>query len=148
MFSKFNGEKLYCRNRKCPNYGKKGNGNIILKEFKGRNKRALLMCKICKKCFSETHGTPFFGLKTSISEVAEALALIPNLGSIRAVARFTNHKPDTIRSWIDLAEEDSVDEINYYFYKNLHLTQVQIDEIWTSINKRKRGNPNNGKQNK
>jgi len=40
-----------------------------LKERYGKDNRALLKCKTCGHCFSETRGTPFFGLNTSIDEV-------------------------------------------------------------------------------
>lgn len=137
MTSEIDIEKFWCWNKKCPNYGKKGKGNIFIKEWKGKNQRALLMCKTCKKCFSETHGTPFFGLKTDIDEVAKTLALIPERGGIRATARYTGHKPDSIISWIKLAGVHAK-QINDYFLQNLHLTQVQVDEIWSFIKKRRK----------
>jgi len=95
------------------------------------------MINFYKKCFCETHGTPFFGFKTPTDEIAKVLVLIPKLGSIRAVARETNHKPDTIISWIELLN-DSIMEINNYLYNNLHYSEAQIDEIWSCISKRKR----------
>jgi hypothetical protein len=51
----------------CPDYGKKGAGNIVLKEFYGKNNAALLKCRTCGHCFSETCGTPFFGLITLLN---------------------------------------------------------------------------------
>jgi hypothetical protein len=39
-----------------------------------RIKRALLKCKTYSHCFGETHGTPFFGLNTSMDEVCRTLA--------------------------------------------------------------------------
>ena len=136
-YSRINLEKYRWRNKNCPDFGKKGMENIFVKERKGKNQRALLMCKTCKKCFCETHGTPFFRLKTPVNEIANALALIPDLGSIRAVARYTNHKPDTIISWIELVN-GNINEFNEYFSKNFHYSQDRIDEIWSYINRRKR----------
>lgn len=129
--------ELWCWNEKCTNYGTKGRGNIFLKERKGPHQRALFMCRTCRCCFSETHGTPFFGLKTPIDEVARALSLIPERGSIRAVGRFTGHKPDTIISWIKLAGAHAR-EVNDYFLQDMNLTQVQVDEIWSFIKKRRK----------
>ena len=59
--------KFWCWQKDCPDYGKKGEGNIVLKERYGKDNRALLKCRTCGHCFSETHGTPFFGLNTSRS---------------------------------------------------------------------------------
>ena len=95
------------------------------------------MCKTCRHCFSETHGTPFYGLKTTVDEVARALSLLPEKGSIRAVARYTGHKPDTIIRWIKLAGAHAK-EVNDYFLQEMHLDEVQIDEIWSYIKKRRK----------
>ena len=137
MSYKFNINEHYCLNKDCPEYNKKGNGNLFIKEYKGKNNRALFMCRICKKCFCETHGTTFFRSKTPIEEIAKTLALIQNFKSIRAVARETNHKPDTILKWIKLAEGNKA-ELNRYFKDYMNYSQFQITMIWDLINKRKR----------
>jgi hypothetical protein len=36
---------FYCSNEACQDYGKKGRGNIVLKERYGENRTALLRCK-------------------------------------------------------------------------------------------------------
>jgi hypothetical protein len=71
----------------CTAYGIKNPGNIVFKERYGKNNHALLKCKTCKCCFSETKGTIFFGLDTPEEEVLRTLAKIPEKGSIRGVAR-------------------------------------------------------------
>jgi len=53
----------------------------VLKERCGKDNRALLKCKTCGHCFSETHGTPFFGLHTPMDEVCRTLAQIPKKGA-------------------------------------------------------------------
>jgi len=50
--------KFWCWQKDCPDYGKMGAGNIVLKERYGKENRALLKCKTCSHCFSETHGRP------------------------------------------------------------------------------------------
>lgn len=130
-------EEFWCWNKECPNYGKKGKGNIRVKERRGKDQRALLLCKTCGHCFSETRGTPFFGLKTPIDEVVRALALLPERGSMRAVGRATGHKVDTIISWVDIAGAHAK-EVNDYLLQDLRLDQVQVDEIWAFIKKRRK----------
>jgi hypothetical protein len=68
--------KFFCPNENCSDYGKVGNGNIRLKERYGKNETALLVCKTCKKCFSENRGTPFFRLHTPKEKVLQALAML------------------------------------------------------------------------
>jgi transposase-like protein len=141
MYSQINIKKFKCYNKNCPDFGKKGKGNIFVKELRGKDQRALLKCKTCNKCFCETHGTPFFALKTSMSEIANTIVLIPELGSIRAVARYTKHKPDTIISWIELVN-DNIEEFNEYFSDNFHFSQNRFYEMLSFINRRKRGSNN------
>jgi len=62
-------------------------GILLLRNFMEKNNTALLKCRTCGHCFSETRGTPFFGLTTPWNEVVRTLAQIPEKGSIRGVAR-------------------------------------------------------------
>jgi len=126
-----------CHNPECENFSIKNRGNILIKEYKGKNQNALLICTTCGKCFSETQNTPLFGLKTSIDELARTFSLIPKLGSIRAVAKYTKHKPDTILKWIQLVENNR-ELLNDFFFKYYRYTKTQIEEIWSSIESRKR----------
>jgi hypothetical protein len=121
----------------CKDFVQGKKGNISIKEFKGNNNNALLICKTCGKCFSETSGTPFFGLKSTIDELARVLSLIPKMGSIRAVARYTDHKPDTIIKWIKLTSNNK-EVINEYFGTYYHYNRAQIEEVWSKIEERKR----------
>ncbi len=66
-------------------------GNIVFKERYGKNNHVLLKCKTCNGCFSEKKGTVFFGLNTPDEEVLRAIAMLPEKGSIRRVARATGH---------------------------------------------------------
>ncbi len=85
-----NTAELWCWNKECPDYGKINGGNIIFKEVYGNNQTSLFKCTNCGHCFSETHGTPFFELKTSREEVIRTLAMFPEKRSIRGVA--TGHR--------------------------------------------------------
>ncbi len=69
--------EFYCLNENCPDYGKKGKGNIRVKKRYGSKNRALLRCNTCTHCFSETRGTIFFGLETPDDEILRTLALAP-----------------------------------------------------------------------
>ena len=137
MHSEIDISEFWCWNERCPDHGKKGRGNIRVRELRGKDKRALLLCKTCGCCFSETKGTPFFGLKTPIEEVVRALSMLPERGSIRSVGRSTKHKPDTIIEWIRVAGAHAK-EVNDYMLRDLELDRVQVDEIWAFIKKRRK----------
>jgi len=136
MNSEINLLDYWCSNKDCADYGKKGTGNILLKERYGKQNRALLICKTCKRCFSETRGTVFFGLDTSQEEVLRTLAIVPEKGGIRGTARATGHDKNTISRWLNIAGAHCK-EVTDYFLHDLNLTRIQVDEIWSYIKKRK-----------
>ena len=52
---------LCCQNKQCPDYGKRGLGNVRVSGRYGKGKRLrLLYCRACKARFSERKGTPLF----------------------------------------------------------------------------------------
>jgi hypothetical protein len=69
--------------------------------------------------------------------VTEALALLGERNSLRAVARLTGHSPNRILYWLDLAGRQAA-TVSADLIRHLHLTQVQIDELWTFVKKNKR----------
>ena len=89
---------------------------------------ALLKCKTCKKCFSETRGTVFFQLNTPEDEILRTIAMIPEKGGICGLARATGHSKDTICRWLEIAGTHSK-EVTTYFLTNLNLNRVEVDEI-------------------
>jgi transposase-like protein len=129
--------EFWCWNDECPDYGKTGEGNIVFKEFYGNNQNSLYKCSSCGHCFSETRGTPFFELKTPKEEVIRTLAMFPEKGSIRGVARASVHTKDTIQRWIRVASKHCK-EVTEYFFRDLNLNIIQVDEIWSYIKKRKK----------
>ena len=102
-----------------------------------KEERYLLKCRTCGHCFSETRGTTFFGLHASKEEVLRVLAMLPEKGSIRGLARATNHSQNTIAYWIKVAGVHC-DEVNEYYLHDLQLERVQVDEIWSYIKKKVR----------
>ena len=81
MCSELDVMKFWCWNDECPDHGKKGKGNIVLKERYGKLQNALLKCRTCGHCFSETRSTVFFRLKTPREEILRTMALIPEMGA-------------------------------------------------------------------
>ena len=71
-----------------------------------------------------------------MDEVLRTLALLPEKGSIRGVARATGHDKNAICRWVDLAGAHCK-EVTDYYLTELHMSRVQVDEIWSYIKKRK-----------
>lgn len=130
-------EAFFCPNTDCKDYGKKGNGNIALDRVYGKQDTALLRCRTCGKTFSETRETPFFRLQSPKERVLRALAMLMERGSIRGTARAVGVTKDTVSRWLERAGEHSED-VSQHLMRDLHLTQVQVDEIWGFIKKKRR----------
>ncbi len=100
-------------------------------------KRQMFECQVCGKPFSETAGTPFFGLKTPTHTVCTARKELSEGLGVQAVARIHGVKPDTVLEWIKKAGQHS-ERVSEYMIRELKLTQVQLDEMWTFVHKKQR----------
>ena len=92
-------------------------------------------CRTCKTYFGETQGTPMYGLKTDAWEVAQALLILMRRGSLRAAEEITGHKYETIGGWLKRAASHAA-AITQVLASDLHLSQVEIDEFWSFVQKK------------
>src|SRR5437588_4482607 len=93
-------------------------------------------CRKCKRYFGETQGTPMYGLKTPAAEVAQALLIVMRRGSLRAAEEITGHKYETISGWLKRAASQAA-ALTQVLASDLHLSQVEIDEFWSFVQKKK-----------
>ena len=126
---------VFCPHKSCKDYGKIIPSNIYVRNFFGKDNHKLLRCRTCKRTFSENRGTMFYGLKTSKDEILKTLSMLLEKGSLRGVERVSGHKRNNITLWLKRAAEHS-EIVSNMLMKDLHLTQVQIDEIWTYVKKK------------
>jgi hypothetical protein len=94
-------------------------------------------CTTCRHTFSADKPTFFETVRRPRLMVVEALALVGERNSLRAVARLTHHSPHRMLHWLDLAGQHTA-AVSAALIRNLHLTQVQIDALWTFVKKNKR----------
>ena len=92
-------------------------------------------CKSCKTYFGQTQGTPMYGLKTPAAEVAQALLILMRRGSLRGAEEVTGHKYETISGWLKRAATHAA-AITQVLASDLHLSQVEIDEFWSFVQKK------------
>ncbi len=65
----------FCRqNPDCPDYGRRGHGNLTGCARYGKHPRRLLYCKTCKARFSERKGIPLFDSRLPEDQVVAVLA--------------------------------------------------------------------------
>jgi len=92
-------------------------------------------CRSCKTYFGETEGTPMYNLKTPAAEVAQALLMVMRRGSLRGAEEITGHKYETISVWLKRAASHA-QALTQVLANDLHLSQVEIDEFWSFVQKK------------
>jgi transposase-like protein len=133
--SKFN--HIACTNEECGLYGITGETNIVgngtyhTKSGKIRK----YICKSCGTVFCDRTNTAFFDLRTKDDKVIIALKMIIKGMSLRSTAEILNVKLDTVRGWLTKAAEHS-DEVNKILLKDLKVSKVELDELWTFVKKK------------
>ena len=121
-----------CPNSECPDFGKVGAGNI---RIHCRNDRRL-RCTTCNKRFSARAGTIFYNLKTDEEKVLTAIKMIGERNSLRGIARTLDTKEDTVGEWAQKAAQHAR-EVSDLLMARLNLTQLQVDELWSFVGKKR-----------
>ena len=116
----------------CPNPECRASHVVRNGSHRGRQR---YFCRNCKTYFGETQGTPMYGLKTPAAEVAHALLIVMRRGSLRAAEEITGHKYETISVWLKRAATHAA-ALTQVLANDLHLSQVEIDEFWSFVQKK------------
>jgi transposase-like protein len=98
--------KFCCQNKKCTDYGKRGENNLSVCSRYGKNNHIrLLYCRTCKKRFSERKGTPLFGLRLSEEKMLSLLGHVCESCGVRKTSRLVGVHRDTVTRYILAAGE-------------------------------------------
>ena len=95
--------RFCCQNPDCPDYGKRGHGNLTSPARYGRDRRLLLRCRTCKARFSERKGTPLFGAQLPQDKVAAVLSHIAEGVGVRKTGRLVGVNKNTVVRYCLLA---------------------------------------------
>lgn len=125
-----------CPNKDCRAYNKVGLKNII-RFGKQSNGTQRYRCTECKRTFARTINTPFFHKHLKKKEIINICKMLSEKTSFRAIARITGHHLDTVRS-IATAVAKHCKKFNEYFIKELKLTPIEVDEMWSFVKKKKK----------
>jgi transposase-like protein len=123
----------YCDNSDCKSYQLVGADNLRIQSRKNDQ----LYCKTCNNKFSVRRGTMFYCLHTPLVKIISCLSLLASGMGVNAVVRETGVTADSLRVWVRLASEQ-VESFSAYMQRDMHLGQVQIDEFWSYIRKKKK----------
>jgi len=117
----------------CPNPACEQSHVVRNGSHRGRQRYC---CRTCQTYFGDTQATPMYGLKTSAAEVAQALLIVMRRGSLRAAEEITGHTYETISGWLKRAAAHA-EALTQVLAGDLHLSQVEIDEFWSFVQKKK-----------
>lgn len=96
--------KFCCQNNKCPDYGKRGAGNLTVCMRFGKKKHIrLLYCRTCKDRFSERKGTPLFEARLDPEKIVSVLDHISEGCGVRKTGRLVGVHHDTVSRYCKLA---------------------------------------------
>ncbi len=124
-------QQQWCDHRACPSYCQTAMGNIKVYSYAERR----YYCYTCGRTFSFDLGTFFETLRTSRQTLLDAVSMLVERNSLRAIGRIKDCKPNSVLRWLDLAGQHAV-AMSDLLIRDLHLTQVQIDELYTFVKKR------------
>jgi hypothetical protein len=94
-------EHFFCHHSACPDYGKRGQGNVYFRGWSGRDKRIrMVYCRTCKKSYSQRKGT---ALERSQLPTDKAVSVLDHLREgcgIRATNRLTGVSRATVSRYL------------------------------------------------
>lgn len=85
-----------CLNPDCPDYGRRGQGNLTVTLHYGGQRRRLLRCRTCKARFSERKGTPLFDARLPDEKVVALLQYLAEGVGVRKISRLLDVSKDTV----------------------------------------------------
>jgi IS1 family transposase len=122
----------FCPDHDCSYHGWLGRGNIRSNGHPGGQPWRQLQCVSCDGYFYETHGTMFHGKRSSPELLVHVIACLAEGLGIRGTARVFEIDPNTVLGWLVEAAEQ-LKAFSAYFLHELHLNQVQLDELYAVL---------------
>ena len=120
----------WCGCEQCRDFGKIDAGNIWVHSYAERR----YYCQTCRRTFSADTGTFFETVRSDRLTIVEVLGMLVERNSLRAVERLQHHPHTAVLHWLDLAGQHAT-VASAVLIRNVHLTQAQVDELWTFVKK-------------
>ncbi|TAL53134.1 MAG: IS1 family transposase [Nanoarchaeota archaeon] len=125
-----------CPNASCSLFGKKGMKNIVKSGFKENGMRNY-KCTVCGRQFVRTAGTIFYRSRIKRKEAKQIPNLLVEKNGIRSVGRVIERNRNTILRFTDRLA-GKCKQVNEFLLKDVKLSPMEIDELWTFVKKNKR----------
>jgi len=123
-----------CPNPECSHYRlmKRGNVSALATYLTQSGKRRIFGCKVCGRSFSEMRDTVFFDLRTPEEKVMMALKMVLVKVGLSSISFVLGVTEETVLEWLRRAALKA-QQINEHLVRELPVTQVQLDEMWSFI---------------
>jgi IS1 family transposase/transposase-like protein len=126
-----------CPNPDCSHYRLMNRGNIsaISTYLSQSGKRRIFRCSKCEGTFAETRDTVFFDLRSPEEKVIMALKMLLVKVALSDIGFVLGVTEATVLEWLRRAAQQA-HEINAHLLRDLPVTQVQLDEMWSFIRRK------------
>src|ERR687888_192896 len=126
-----------CPNPDCSHYRlmDRGTMSAISTSLTQSGKRRIFRCSACEQPFSETRDTVFFGLRSPEEKVMMALKMLLVKVALSDIGFVLGVTEETVLEWLRRAAQKA-HEINAHLLRDLPVTQVQLDEMWSFIRRK------------
>src|SRR5215471_10001363 len=128
----------FCPHASCRYRGWLGWGNLPANGHPSGGPWRQFHCTACDGYFLETHGTLFHGKQAAVELIVRVLACVAEGLGIRATARVFEVDANTVLQWLVEAAEQ-LRAFAAYFLCDLHLEQLQLDEVYAVLRDLKAG---------
>lgn len=128
----------FCPNPDCRYQGWIGWGNLRANGHPNGGPWRQLLCVVCRRYFLETLGTIFHGKRGTEDRIVRVIACLAEGLGIRGTARVFEIDPNTVLSWL-VEAADQLRAFSQYFLHDLHLRQIQLDELYAVLSAVKAG---------
>ena len=128
----------FCPHTGCDYRGWLGLGNLRANGHPNSGPWRQLHCTSCEGYFPEHHGTIFHGKQAEVELIVRVLACLAEGLGLRATARVFEVDANTVLHWLVEAAEQ-LTAFSAYFLCDLHLQQLQLDELYAVLSAVKDG---------
>ena len=128
----------FCPRPDCDYRGWLGMNNLRANGHPNGGPWRQFQCTACEGYFPEPYGTLFHGKQVAVERMVHVLACLAEGLGIRATARVFEVAPNTVLDWLVEAAEQ-LTAFSAYFLCELHVTQVQLDELYAVLSAVKEG---------
>lgn len=127
-----------CQNPRCPDYGKKGAGNLYQHNWVDRKTKRIrnLRCRTCKTEGSERKGTPWYQSRLSPEKGLAIARHLAEGDGIRKTGRLVGVDQNTVMRYNRLLGTHGK-ALHQEQVRHVRVREAQGDEMWAFVGKKR-----------